>query len=150
MLLPLMQRRVIGEKDVLFKADDPAHALFYLLEGTLHRPEIDKELGPGSIIGEFALFSDTGRRTATAVAKTDCIVMALTKSAVCSALVQHPQLGIHLLRMCACSRMRTGRARPGRRQRPMIWGRRWLGQSSAEWVRDFFVIMFAMVEVRRS
>jgi hypothetical protein len=85
-----MQRRVIGEKEVLFKADDPAHALFYLLEGTLHLPEIDKELGPGSIIGEFALFSDTGRRTATAVAKTDCIVMALTKSAVFSALVQHP------------------------------------------------------------
>ncbi|HEY2876594.1 MAG TPA: cyclic nucleotide-binding domain-containing protein [Reyranella sp.] len=98
-LLPLMQRRVISEKDVLFKADDPAHALFYVLEGTLHLPEIDKELGPGSIIGEFALFSDTGRRTATAVAKTDCIVMSLTKAAVFSALVQHPQLGIHLLRM---------------------------------------------------
>ena len=60
-------------------------------------PEIDKDLEPGTIIGEVALFSDTGRRTATA--KTDCIVMSLTKSAVFSALVQHPQLGIHLLKM---------------------------------------------------
>jgi CRP-like cAMP-binding protein len=54
---------VIGEKDVLFNVNDPAHALYYVLEGTLHLPEVDKELGPGSIIGEFALFSDTGRRT---------------------------------------------------------------------------------------
>jgi CRP-like cAMP-binding protein len=65
----------------------------------MHRARRDKELGSGSIIGEFALFSEMGRRTATAVAKTDCVVMALTKSAVFSALVQHPQLGIHLLRM---------------------------------------------------
>jgi len=98
-LLPLMQRRFVGAKDVLFKANDPAHALYYVVDGILHLPELDKELGPGSIIGEFALFSDTGRRTATAVARTDCVVMALTKSAVLSALVQYPQLGIHLLRL---------------------------------------------------
>ena len=45
-LLPLMQRRFVREKDVLFKADDPAHALFYVLERTLYLPEIDKEMGP--------------------------------------------------------------------------------------------------------
>jgi CRP-like cAMP-binding protein len=98
-LLPLMQRRVVEEKDVLFNVNDPAQAMYYLLEGTLHLPEIPKDLGPGSIIGEIALFSETGRRTASAVAKTDCVVMSLTKSAVFSALVQHPQLGIHLLRI---------------------------------------------------
>lgn len=98
-LLPLMQRRVVGAKDVLFNVNDPAHALYYVLEGTLHLPEIDKDLGPGSIIGEIALFSETGRRTATALARTDCVVMALTKAAVLSALVQHPQLGIHLLKI---------------------------------------------------
>jgi CRP-like cAMP-binding protein len=73
--------------------------LYYVLEGTLHLPELDKELGPGSIIGEFALFSDTGRQTATAVARTDCIVMSLTKAAVLSTLVHHPQVSIHLLKM---------------------------------------------------
>ena len=98
-LLPLMQRRVVGEKDVLFNVNDPAQAMYYVLEGTLHLPEIPKDLGPGSIIGEIALFSEAGRRTASAVAKTDCVVMSLTKSAVFSALVQHPQLGIHLLRI---------------------------------------------------
>jgi CRP/FNR family cyclic AMP-dependent transcriptional regulator len=98
-LLPLMQRRDVDASDTLFSVDDPANALYYLMEGTLLLPEIDKELGPGSFLGEFALFSNTGRRTATAIAKTDCVVMSLTRAAVFSALVQHPQLGIHLLKM---------------------------------------------------
>ena len=108
-LLPVMQRRSIDANDVLFKASDPAEALYYVVEGTLHLPELDKELGPGSIIGEFALFSDTGRRTATAVARTDCIVMSLTKAAVLSALVHHPQVGIHLLKMVTVRMLENAR-----------------------------------------
>jgi CRP/FNR family cyclic AMP-dependent transcriptional regulator len=98
-LLPLMQRRTMDPSDTLFQVNDPANTLYYVLEGTLFLPEVDKELGPGSIVGEFAIFSNAGRRTATAVAKTKCVVMGLTKAAVFSALVQHPQLGIHLLKM---------------------------------------------------
>jgi CRP/FNR family transcriptional regulator, cyclic AMP receptor protein len=98
-LLPLMHRHSVAASETLFRKDDPANALFYLLEGTLYLPEIGKELPTGSFLGEFAIFSDTGRRTASAIAKTDCVVMALTKAAVFSALVQHPQLGIHLLKM---------------------------------------------------
>ena len=108
-LLPVMQRRSIDANDVLFKASDPAEALYYVVEGTLHLPELDKELGPGSIIGEFALFSDPGRRTATAVARTDCIVMSLTKAAVLSALVHHPQVGIHLLKMVTVRMLENAR-----------------------------------------
>ena len=108
-LLPLMQRRSVEAHDVLFTANDPAEALYYVLEGTLHLIELDKDLGPGSIIGEFALFSDTGRRTATAVARTDCIVMSLTKAAVLSTLVHHPQVGIHLLKMVTVRMLENAR-----------------------------------------
>ncbi len=98
-LLPLMQRREIGKSDILFQVGDPASVLYYVLQGTIILPEFNKELGPGSFLGEFALFSDSERRTATAVAKTDCVVMALTKAMIYSALVQHPHLGIQLLKM---------------------------------------------------
>ena len=108
-LLPLMQRREVDASDILFKANDAANALYYVVEGTLHLPELNKEIGPGSLLGEFALFSDTGRRTATAIAKTDCVVMALTKSAVLSALVQYPQLGIHLLKMVTMRMLENAR-----------------------------------------
>ena len=108
-LLPLMQRRSVDANDVLFKANDPAEALYYVLEGILHLPELDMELGPGSIFGEFALFSDSGRRMATAVARTDCIVMSLTKAAVLSALVHHPEVGIYLLKMVTARMLENAR-----------------------------------------
>lgn len=98
-ILPLMQRRPIDAWDTLFSRDDPANALYYILEGTIVLPEVGKEIGPGGFLGEFALFSSSGRRTASAVAKTDCVLMYLTRAALYSALLQHPQLGIHLLKM---------------------------------------------------
>ena len=98
-ILPLMQRRTIEAEDTLFNQGDPANALYYVVEGTIALPEVGKEMGAGSFLGEFALFSNTGRRTASAVAKTDCSMMYLTRAALYSALLQHPQLGIHLLKM---------------------------------------------------
>lgn len=98
-ILPLMQRRTIDAGDTLFNRDDPANAVYYILEGTMVLAEIGKEIGAGGFLGEFALFSTAGRRTATAVAGTDCILMYLTKAALYSALIQHPQLAVHLLKM---------------------------------------------------
>lgn len=98
-LLPLMRHREIKANETLFSANDPASELFYVVEGTLFLPEIQQEIGPGSFLGEFALFSESGRRTATAVAQTDCTLMSLTRGAVFTALVQEPRLGIHLLKL---------------------------------------------------
>jgi hypothetical protein len=98
-ILPLMQRRTIDAGDTLFNRGDPAEAMYYVLEGTMLLPEVGKELGPGGYLGEFALFSQAGRRTASAVAKTDCTLMYLTRAALYSALLQYPQMGVHLLKM---------------------------------------------------
>jgi hypothetical protein len=98
-LIPLMRRREIAANQTLFAAGEPAGELFYVLEGTLFLPEVQREVGPGSFLGEFALFSEAGRRLATAIARTDCTLLSLTRSAVFGALLQHPRLGIHLLRL---------------------------------------------------
>jgi CRP/FNR family cyclic AMP-dependent transcriptional regulator len=98
-LLPLMRQREIHANETLFSANDPASELFYVLEGTLFLPELQQEIGPGTFLGEFALFSDAGRRTASAIARTDCRLMSLSRNAVFAALVQDPRLGIHLLRL---------------------------------------------------
>ena len=98
-ILPFMKRRVVRANETLFAANDQADELFYIVEGEIFLPEVQEALGPGAFLGEFALFTDTGRRTATAIARTDGIVMALTKKAVFTALMQHPQLGIHLLKL---------------------------------------------------
>jgi CRP-like cAMP-binding protein len=98
-LLSLMRHRKIKANETLFSANDPANELFYIVEGTLFLPELQQEIGPGSFLGEFALFSESGRRTATAIARTDCTLMSLSRGAVFTALVQEPRLGIHLLKL---------------------------------------------------
>jgi CRP-like cAMP-binding protein len=98
-LLSLMRHREIHANETLFSANDPANELFYVVEGTLFLPELQQEIGPGSFLGEFALFSESGRRTATAIARTDCTLMSLSRGAVFAALVQEPRLGIHLLKL---------------------------------------------------
>lgn len=98
-ILPLMRRRTIRAGETLFAANELANELYYVADGALFLPELQQEVGPGSFVGEFALFSDTGRRTATVVARTDCRLMMLSRHAVFSALLQHPRLGIHLLKL---------------------------------------------------
>lgn len=98
-LLPLMRHREIHANETLFSAGDPASEMFYVAAGTLFLPELGQEVGPGSFLGEFALFSESGRRTATAVARTDCTLMSLGRGAVLTALAQEPRLGIHLLKL---------------------------------------------------
>jgi len=98
-LVPLMKRQILRANETLFAANDVANELYYVADGTLFLPELQHEVGPGSFLGEFALFSDTGRRTASAIARTDCVLMVLTRTAVFSALLQHPRLGIHLLKL---------------------------------------------------
>ncbi|MFN4017743.1 MAG: cyclic nucleotide-binding domain-containing protein [Reyranella sp.] len=98
-ILPFMRKRVVRANEVLFTAGDLAEELFYVLEGEVFVPEVQQTVGPGAFFGEIALFSASGRRTATAVARTNGVVMALSKKAVLAALLQSPQLGIHLLRI---------------------------------------------------
>ncbi|WP_170303804.1 cyclic nucleotide-binding domain-containing protein [Reyranella soli] len=98
-ILPFMRRRNLRASETLFSANDVAEELYYIVEGELFIPELQQAVGPGSFLGEIALFSSSGRRTATAIASTDCTVMSLGKKAVFAALLHSPQLGIHLLRV---------------------------------------------------
>jgi CRP/FNR family cyclic AMP-dependent transcriptional regulator len=98
-ILPFMKRRNLRADETLFAANDPADELYYVVDGELFIPEVQQTVGPGSFVGEMALFSKTGRRTATAIARTDCTVMLLGKKAVFAALLHSPQLGVHLLKV---------------------------------------------------
>lgn len=111
LLLPLMKRLEIPATHGLFQAGDRADELFYIVQGRISLPEIGKEIGPGSFLGEFGLFSTAGRRTATAIAQTDSVAMVLTRRAALAALEAHPRLAIHLLRLIT-GRMLENAARP--------------------------------------
>lgn len=114
-ILPFMRKRVVRVNEVLFSANDLAEELFYIVEGEVFLPEVQQSVGPGSFIGEIALFSASGRRTATAIARTNGVVMTLSKKAVLAALLQSPQLGIHLLRIITARMLQNA----GLRDEPM-------------------------------
>jgi len=97
--LPLMYRRRLSAGETLCVAGEPAHGLFYVLDGAISLPAVQRTVGAGNFLGEFGLFSDEGLRTGSAVACTDSTIMVLTRSAVFACLLQHPELGVHLLRL---------------------------------------------------
>jgi len=73
------QFRKLAKGEVLVKQGDPGHELFLLLDGVL-RIDVDgdrlAEVGPGAILGERAVV-ETGYRTSTLLAVTDCRVAAV-------------------------------------------------------------------------
>ena len=75
------EERVAPSGQAVAAADDFGHAL-YAIEGgevdVLVDGEIVRRLGPGDVFGEIALVR-SGRRTATAVAATDCRLLTWFK-----------------------------------------------------------------------
>ncbi len=100
-ILTVMKERLLAPGDVLFRKGDAADDLYYVESGRIDLPEIGKQLGPGDVLGEIGLFSTTGRRTSSAVALEKTLLHTLPRKKVASTLVQHPRLGIMLLRLAA-------------------------------------------------
>jgi CRP-like cAMP-binding protein len=66
---------------VLIEHGQPGTGLFVVLEGLVRveAPESERELGPGSVVGERALVAAHGTRTARVRALTDCVVVAVER-----------------------------------------------------------------------
>ncbi|MEJ8571725.1 cyclic nucleotide-binding domain-containing protein [Microbaculum marinum] len=98
-IFPLMQRRVFLADETIFNIGDRSDELYYVLEGRIWLPQIQREIAAGDFLGELAVFSETQRRTASAIARTNGVLMVLKRQAVFSALLQNPALGVHLLKL---------------------------------------------------
>ena len=71
----------IAAGQVLIEPGQRGSGLFVVLEGNLvvEAPEGTRELGPGALVGERALFSDEGTRTARVRAIGDVRVLAVDR-----------------------------------------------------------------------
>jgi CRP-like cAMP-binding protein len=97
----------------VFKAGDPGETMFIITEG-----EIDildgsgttlETAGPGSIFGELALIDDAPR-SATAVAKTDCRLVAVDRRRFEYMVQETPFFGLAVMKVLA-DRLRKTSAR---------------------------------------
>ena len=66
---------------VLIEHGQPGTGLYVVVDGSVvvEAPESERELGPGSVVGERALVAAHGRRTARVRALTDCVLLAVDR-----------------------------------------------------------------------
>lgn len=98
-LKPFMHSRRFDKGAIIFRKGDVAHEAFLLVEGEIELPELGSALSPGALFGELALFTPERTRTATAVCRTDILLLSITYDQFEQLYFQNPEFGIYLLRL---------------------------------------------------
>ncbi len=100
-LKPYMKARKLRAGQVLCRKGNRANHLYMLAEGRLELVEIGREIPPGRIFGEIALFSPARRRTNTVRCITPCTVLTIDEDTVKQLYYQNPAFGFHLIGLVA-------------------------------------------------
>ena len=89
-----------GSGQMLIESGKPGTGLYLVVEGhiVVEAPEGTRELGPGSVIGERALFSEDGLRTARVRALTHGVVVAVDRADVDRLCAEDPEFADRLAR----------------------------------------------------
>ena len=90
-----------GAGQMLIERGLPGTGLYVVVEGhvVVEAPEGDRELGPGSVIGERALLSPDGMRTARVRALTHGVVLAVERAVVDRLCAEDPEFAERLARV---------------------------------------------------
>ncbi len=93
--------------EVIFSIGDPGHVMYLVLEGRIEvriGDHVFDTIEAGESLGEMALLDNT-TRSATAVAASDCRIVAIDKPRLLEIVQQHPMFALDLTR-CAVRRLR--------------------------------------------
>ena len=97
-MLPFVKRESFKAQERLFGKGDAADKLYYLEEGTVFLPEVDRTVQAGEIIGEMGVFSPFKERTASAVCTADSTFLVLDERTALELYYQNPDFGIFMVR----------------------------------------------------
>jgi CRP/FNR family transcriptional regulator, cyclic AMP receptor protein len=86
---------------LLFAQGDLGETMYFIASGTLLLKESGIELGPGSLVGEIAIFSPQKTRTQSVVAVSRARLLAMSQDDLLTLYRRHPDFGIYLLRLIA-------------------------------------------------
>jgi CRP-like cAMP-binding protein len=89
-----------GAGQVLIEPGQPGPGLYVLVEGrvSVESPEGTRELGPGAVVGERALLSEDGTRTARVRAVTYGVAFAVERAEVERLCAEDPGFAERLAR----------------------------------------------------
>jgi CRP/FNR family transcriptional regulator, cyclic AMP receptor protein len=98
-LRPYMNPRNFRAGEFLMRQGEIANEAFYISAGEVELVEIEKTLGPGTLIGEIGLFTPGNRRTMSVRCRTDVHTAVITYDQFKELYFQNPQFGFSLLRL---------------------------------------------------
>ena len=89
--------------DIIFVEGEPGRKMYVVLEGEVNILVGDKLLdvaGPGDLIGEMALI-DSSSRSATAIARDDCVLVPVDESQFLRMVDQTPIFALNVMKVLA-------------------------------------------------
>jgi CRP/FNR family transcriptional regulator, cyclic AMP receptor protein len=98
--------------DRIFAAGDDGDAMYVVIAGEVElrvRGQLVETVGPGGVFGEMALI-EQARRTAEAIAKSDCELVAIPEKRFTFMIQQTPHFALHIMKVMA-ERLRNMNAR---------------------------------------
>lgn len=98
-LKPFMSQRRIAAGTVIFRKDDPADEMLYIVGGRFRLVESGIELNAGSLVGELGLLSPDQRRTQTLECVEEGQCLTISYDQLKQLFVQNPQFGFFFLRL---------------------------------------------------
>jgi len=104
--------RLVKRSTTIFSKGDPGNSLFAVVSGTVKigvtsadgREAVFNIVGPGELVGEIALL-DGGKRTADAIASTNCEILVIERREFLPFVKSQPVLAMKLIDLL-CARLR--------------------------------------------
>ena len=97
--ISFMRRENFRKGDCLFKLGDRAEKLFYIFNGSIRLPELNRLVKAGQVLGELGIFSPGRERTATAVAEEDVEAYSMGADEVKRLMNREPELALDLIQL---------------------------------------------------
>jgi CRP-like cAMP-binding protein len=97
----------------IFREGDPGDVMYIVVEGQVEiliDNQLLETLGPGDILGEMALIEDRAR-SATARARADCVLTAVSRQHFLTLIQRTPMFAIQVMRVLAQRLRQTNRQR---------------------------------------
>ena len=98
-LKPFTTSRPCREGEIIFRAGDAAHHLFFIVSGEYRLSEGDIVVGPGTVVGELGFVEPNNTRTMTFECIREGVLLAISYHDVRVLYFQNPQFGFFFLRL---------------------------------------------------
>jgi hypothetical protein len=98
-LKPFMHRRTFAKGHVLFRKDDPAEEMYYVVSGRCRVKELNLEIQPGQLLGELGFLTPERKRTQTVECLDEVHMLVISYHKVSELYFQNPSFGFYFLKL---------------------------------------------------